>query len=416
MAVLGVLALSGQGALAGTVTWTSASSGDWSTDASWGGAQPISGDLARIGKAVTVTVSQAGEITGTLQVGYDAAVNNSILKIVSGGVLTLDASSYPTARIGASTSTGHKLLMEGGTLNVVGDGTGSLTLSYTNGGSAAIEQSGGTINTGRLRMIYSSTYTMSDGVLNVTDTTNDSIIGQSGGTSTFTQSGGTASFTGLRLAYITAGATGTYNLNNGTLTVNGLLSIRSTNGTGILNMSGGTLNVNTLDGTAAYQGAFNWSGGTLNITSVGRSITNGGGNLSPGGEAAIGTTTFTGDGSYSQNASSTMTFNLLNTGSYDKLIVGGAGVGDATLAGTLKISLLAGYSLANGDTFDVVTADSITDSTTISYAGPGNFTKSIISGGSGQILQLTYIPEPATMALLTGGLPALLWRFRRNRK
>jgi hypothetical protein len=67
------------------------------------------------------------------------------------------------------------------------------------------------------------------------------------------------------------------------------------------------------------------------------------------------------NGSYSQDANSTLEVELLSNSlgagvGYDKLSVSGA----ATLDGTIKLSLLTGYVITNGDTFDILHYDSRT--------------------------------------------------------
>jgi hypothetical protein len=89
--------------------------------------------------------------------------------------------------------------------------------------------------------------------------------------------------------------------------------------------------------------------GQLNVGS-GRTFQNGG-RVEPGGDAAAGTLTVTGN--YTQTSGGTLDIELGGTGSgqFDRLAV----TQQATLAGTMSVTLLPGYTPIVGHTFDVVT-------------------------------------------------------------
>ncbi len=89
--------------------------------------------------------------------------------------------------------------------------------------------------------------------------------------------------------------------------------------------------------------------GQLNVGS-GRTFQNGG-RVKPGGDATAGTLTVTGN--YTQTSGGTLDIELGGTGAgqFDKLVV----TQQATLAGTMNVTLLPGYTPVVGHTFDVVT-------------------------------------------------------------
>jgi len=116
---------------------------------------------------------------------------------------------------------------------------------------------------------------------------------------------------------------------------------------------------------------------------------------------------------YTQRAQDLLQIDI-GAGGNDFVYVGG----DAVLGGTLGISLLGGYVPPQGATFDILTAASI-DATNLVLGSPG-FEHQVISGGNGQILQLTavaaaIIPEPAALVIWAFGLAGLAWCGRRRR-
>jgi hypothetical protein len=113
---------------------------------------------------------------------------------------------------------------------------------------------------------------------------------------------------------------------------------------GTVNLTGGTLTADSIGHNDG--GAFNFTGGTLQVETFTGNLTNSGGTLAPGG-ASPGTTTVTGN--YAQD-SGTLQIGLASLSSFDRLIVSG----DLTLAGTLSVLLLGGYSPAAGATFDIL--------------------------------------------------------------
>lgn len=169
------------------------------------------------------------------------------------------------------------------------------------------------------------------------------------------------------------GSTGTFN-NSGTF--------KKTGGTGTTSIqpvfsNSGTVAANS--GTLSFAAAFSQTGGTtslgggsLSLSSpatysggsltgtgaISGSVVNSAATIAPGTPTVVGTVTFASSSSnYTQNASGTMTIKIGGTGStqYDQVVVGGA----ATLGGTLKITLINGFSPVKGDTFTIVRAGSV---------------------------------------------------------
>lgn len=85
--------------------------------------------------------------------------------------------------------------------------------------------------------------------------------------------------------------------------------------------------------------------------------------------------------------------------------------GTAVLNGQIQVSALDSFTPVIGQTFNIMTASSINTSNLTMNA---NYTYSVVSGGNGQILQVTYtIPEPSSIALF--GLFLVAWAMFRKR-
>lgn len=233
----------------------------------------------------------------------------------------------------------------------------------------------------------------------------DVLMGYGGGTGTIDVAG---SFSADKIQMGNASGTASVNQTAGTTTVSGTIEMQSANAT--YTLSGGTLDAATIDlDTYGNVGAFSFTGGTLAVDNFLGSLSNTGGTLSPGNSP--GTTNISGD--YSQDATSSLLIELGGTGVagtvYDLVAI----TGDANLAGDLEVALWDGFTPTENDTFDVLTASTILDNG-LDLTGASGFTYSILgSAGSGQTLQLTYVPEPTTLGLLgIGGLVCLRRRKR----
>jgi hypothetical protein len=192
------------------------------------------------------------------------------------------------------------------------------------------------------------------------------------------------------------------------------------------NLSGGVLDTEVLRGGFTNTNlGLNDTGGTIidrtNIYRLGSyvgsvmELTQGGSTLSPGG-SAIGNTNIGASGyetKWITSASSKLQVDLA-LASYDTFH--GSGNADLTL-GTLDI--MAGYTPAVNSFFDIIKLDLKAGKTGTGTFGsitdnlPGYFTAAWVnSGTTPDTLRITYIPEPATIALLGLGLLAM----RRNKK
>ena len=237
-----------------------------------------------------------------------------------------------------------------------------------------------------------ATYNMIGGTLDVLSGSQGN-LNFNAGNGVFNQTGGTVTLHGGDVN-MTNNATGdaTYNLKGG-----------------LLDLGGG--NVDPGPGTET----FNFTGGTLkNVGTFGFTLTqddtDGLSVLAPG--ASPGTMNVSGD------------YNMLG-GVYEVEISDSANdyvivSGDATLDGQLQVLLLGGYDPPFGSTYNVLTAQNVTLETNFGIdssltAGYG-FYYTLISGGNGQILQLTAVPEPSTLVGLAGMALAGLLFLRRRKK
>ena len=299
-------------------------------------------------------------------------------------------------------------------------GTGNGTVNQTGGlfqvrdhelvigdtGVGTFNVSAGTVRTMGTSPILVGHWNNSTGNLNVSgsaviESGGDLIVGngdQSAGSTaiangTLTQSGGTVR------AGVTAGgnliigndleAVGVYNLQGGTLDVTGGNILRGA-GTGTFNFTGGRLqdasNINNFD--LAQQG----------------------GTLAPGPAGGIGTTAINsgpaGTGAYSLALPGTLELNI-EVADFDELVVAGT----VTLAGNLD--LIPGAGLANGQTFQIITNNSVLP-VSGAFAGKPDDTQFFedgatwsinYQGGDGNDVVLTHvIPEPTGAALVFGTL------------
>lgn len=156
------------------------------------------------------------------------------------------------------------------------------------------------------------------------------------------KTGGTGTST-IQPAFVNSGSVAA---NSGTLSFAASFSQAG----GSTSLGGGSL---SLSSPATY------SGGTLTGSgAISGSVVNASATLAPGTPTVVGTLIFASSSSnYTQNASGNLTIKIGGTGStqYDQVEIGGV----ATLGGSLKITLINGFSPAKGDTFAIVRAGSV---------------------------------------------------------
>ena len=233
----------------------------------------------------------------------------------------------------------------------------------------------------------------------------------------------------------------------GTVTVYGTLFLTTNgavleNATGTYNLEGGTLNLianndGAIHGGKSSGGAFVWTGGSLNVNDIGfnRINNNGTGNMTPGGNGAIGATILRDWASgfqYTQGSDAKMTLDIASATSYDQFLWTRAGSTDTSMyrsdntvsladQSTIAINVLEGAGLNVGDTFDMVVAADIALAGDLNIVGNGGlFSYELIEGSSADltndILRFTYqgIPEPAASAALLAGIALFAVARRRN--
>ena len=348
-----------------------AGSYNWSDTTIWSlGTLPTAANSAQIRKGTILngdTDATVGEIrifeSSTFSAGKDITVN--------GGV---GENSYTL--VGVATT---------GTLNVVTGG--SLTgprvyYGYTGRGYGTI--SGGTLTAPDLYI--------ANGATTVADVT------QTGGNVIAKNS--------VHLNY-TAGANGIYHLQDGTLTT-GVLAFRNKSGAiNAFDWTGGTLKTASINYLTENNPAFNQSAGILDPTKF-----NGDGSVNE-----ISTLNFNasvGAASYTLSGTGQLKMQLAGTSagiSYDQLLVEGG----FTAGGTLDVTLINGFNVTQGDSFNIIDA--------ATFAGQfSQVNLPTLTGGLGWntdqlatagILEVVAIPEPTTLGLfLISGIGTLFCRRR----
>ncbi|MEO7299252.1 MAG: hypothetical protein ABI042_11830 [Verrucomicrobiota bacterium] len=424
--------------------------GLWTDGANWDlNFPPFSNEEGRIdnGGTAVIDVTQtdpntgvAGEIlTGSVTLGSQPGASGNLF--MTNGVLYIQNTDV---RIG-----GNPVVAIGGTVPAIG-GTGI----FTQIGGSVIENAGnlniGLRGTAPLTdtNVASGTYNLSEADTNFPSLYEVrygfvAVIGNRA-KGTLNQSGGTLEVKGIALTGNAAGTngslihlgrnalvgtsytSGTYNLSGG-IARSAIFRFGATTtntSTNVFSLSGtGKLQTRTIDFLAPAAGGsttvniINFTGGTLSSHTNALSITNNGGTLSPytidfttvspltsATITPIGTMVFTRSNSYNQ-VSGTLAIDISSTGN-DFVDIGASptDVGTASLAGTIAVNVLDGFEPASGATFDILTADSITSTASVtgSTAGGKGFQSSIVTGGDGRmVLRLTVVAAVSSGPVIT---------------
>lgn len=345
----GTFALNGNNASGSTGTWqidAGASLRALNAFDTFTGSVTGAGQFEMAGGDITVA-GTAAFTPGELRIGFGAvSLTTTSTALTVGGIPAWDVGtlSVPTGR--TVTVTGAASLSSG---TLGGGGTLKLGDTTKTGGTFGVDN-GSTLELGGTTTFATGSFATSGATLKNTGTLtmdgNTSITGfapgglDNRGTLTFDSPGGRQIWAATN--------SGTMDLADGTWSDGGPgAALTQTAGSTVL---GPSTQLNT---GAALQG------GTFSGRGTVESITNTGGTVAPG--ASPGKLTVTGD--YTQGAGGTLAAELTDTGQgtdpgYDWLSVGGT----AALGGTLAVTVGGGFTPTTADTFDVVTATSVTGS------------------------------------------------------
>jgi hypothetical protein len=313
---------------ANTITWTGAVSSDWDNPANWNPATvPAAGDIVVLNSGnVTVPPSAAFAVLN-LNGGILSGTPNVIGTMNwAGGYVSAQITVAPGSTLNINGS-GDRILRGGNITNlgtVVWTGNGSLVGDLDFGSVAIVNAAGALFDT------------QGDGAFNATATFVATLFSETyafSNAGVFRKSAGTGNTTfGLCTMFTN---TGTVEVQSGTLN----FAAGYTQTSGITILSGGGL----ASGSTIYiNGGALTGSGTINGPVFNAAL------LSPG--SSPGTLTI--NGYYTQTASGELQMELagLTPGEFDRLVVNG----QATLAGTLKVTLLNGLTPALGDAFPIL--------------------------------------------------------------
>lgn len=334
--------------------WVGGNGNNWSTSANWNNGEPALGTNAHLNNGDTIVIDQPDEGAGF------ADINGlGTFDIRTGATMSTTGSM----RIGISGGSNGTLLMNGGTVSIGGGGS-----DFTVGDSG----------TSASRAIGSAT--IGGGTITAPD---NMLVGGGGNADgVVLQNGGDLSFGNTLVVGGGGTSTGIYNMNGGSFAANAM--VVGNNGSGSYTFNGGTLNIANALTVASGSAAT----GTLKIEGSGGTINTG--TLTAGA------------------GTSSLVFEIEDSSGTTLIDVLGA----ATL-GSSRIDLnLDGYTPAGGETFDLLTGATVSGGV-LDPADAGQWSLNIVSGDNGQILQATYVPEPAAIASVLLGAVGLLSRRRK---
>jgi fibronectin-binding autotransporter adhesin len=352
------LAVSGTFTQTGTLTLQSTAMVNLSGGGSNSGSLGIASDatLNLSGGSFTLASGTSFTDTGLLQVsGATVSIPNTLsipnLELDSGTLNGAGAVTVTTAMTwtgGTQSGTGSTTLGSAGTLTLSGTGTRTLdgralnlagTTTWTDGGTLSLANSATLSN-------------QSTGTFTTQDDNDKSVTGSgsftSAGTLTKTGAGTTSVASGV--SFSTGGTSAIVNVQTGTLSVSATYT--QTSG-GTTNLSSGAA-LTSAGGVSIQSGSALAGAGTIN------------GDVTNAGQLSIGDSTTTGiltvNGNFTQTSGGTLTvkvggFTTAGT-DFDQLVLTAGHT--ATLAGTLNVTLVNGYTPTTGDSVMVITFDSAT--------------------------------------------------------
>jgi hypothetical protein len=295
---------------------------------------------------------------GSLALNTGSTLSGDGLFQIAGATVSVnDALMVSNLELDAGLLTGNAALTITGTFNWTGgtmSGAGSTTLAA----GATLNLSGNTDKTldGRTLLLGGTTNwtdggnfnlangaaitNQSSGVFNILNDQNLSGNGSFSNAGTINKSAGAGTMTAVAAGIALSNDGGTVNVQSGVLSFAG--DYTQNGGATVLN-AGATL---------AAGGTVNLLGGTLSGTGTVNGNLINGGQINPGGIGVAGILTI--NGNYTQTATGVLNIDIGGTAAgsgYDQLVISGS----ATLAGTLNVNLINGFTPTTGATFPILT-------------------------------------------------------------
>jgi T5SS/PEP-CTERM-associated repeat protein len=257
--------------------------GNWSDPLTWSAGEPAAATLTTINGGFAVTVDQAGEAAGILDLGT-VATETGNLSVAAPGALTVST----TMRVGQSATTTGNVTMTGGTVAVngaVGSGFGDGDLIVGDVGAGTWTQSAGDVDVADEIIIGLAD--VSTGVVNVSGGNfrangRSILVGFDGnGTLNVSGTGNVRANFDMLVGFLEGGA-GAVNLSGGTIEA-GFLFTNSFTGpagsTAVMTQTGGTFNARIayVLGQSAGTTTMAHSGGVINVLNNGEFVVGDGG-------------------------------------------------------------------------------------------------------------------------------------------